>query len=225
MPNIEKILSKSSLFKGLDEKSISDIIEKINYKVNKFSKNQTIAIEGDDCKSIGIVLKGSIHIQKIYPSGKTVTINRISKGGIFGEVIIFSNMNEYPATIVAVENTEIMFIYKHEILKLCSTNTHILNNFMELLSNKILMLNRKLKSLSYHTIREKISSFLLEEYSKQKSQTIKIKLSRKEMAERFGIPRPSLSRELAKMKKEGLIDFDRKTVKILDIDKLEDELF
>jgi CRP-like cAMP-binding protein len=46
-------------------------------------------------------------------------------------------------------------------------------------------------------------------------------VSRREMAEQFGIPRPSLSRELVSMKKDGLIDFDRQTITILDMEALE----
>jgi CRP-like cAMP-binding protein len=95
---------------------------------------------------------------------------------------------------------------------------------MGILSNKILMLNEKLKNLSYQTIREKIASFLAEEYRKQKTLKLRMFISRKEMAELFGIPRPSLSRELVSMKKDGLIDFDRQTITILDMEALEDLL-
>jgi CRP-like cAMP-binding protein len=218
-------LTLSFLFKGLDEEIILNLLKKISYKINTFSKNETIAIEGDTCNSIGIILKGEVEVQKIYPSGKTVSISRIRKGGIFGEVVIFSNINEYPSTIVSTDNTEIIFIAKPDIIKLCRTNSVILENFMELLSKKILILNNKLKNLSYNTIRQKISSFILDEYTKQRNLTIRIKYSRKELADQFGIPRPSLSRELIKMKNEELIDFDKNSITIKDLQGIEDCLF
>jgi CRP-like cAMP-binding protein len=92
-----------------------------------------------------------------------------------------------------------------------------MENFLELLSNKLLILNKKVKMLSLESIRKKIENFLMEEYKKQRSNIIKVSLSRKEMAEHMGIQRPSLSRELIKMRKEGIIEFDKKAITIKDI--------
>ena len=96
---------------------------------------------------------------------------------------------------------------------------------MELLSNKILVLNKKIKNLSFDTIREKICSYILDEYKKQKSKNIILPFTRKEMAENLGVQRPSLSREFIKMKEEGLIDFNKNNVTILDMEALEDYLY
>lgn len=103
-------------------------------------------------------------------------------------------------------------------------NVSILNNFMGLLSNKILMLNKKLKNLSYETLRQKIASLLLESYHINKKALFQINSSRKEMAESLGVPRPSLSRELINMKKDGLIDFHKNAFKILNLEAMEDIL-
>lgn len=130
-------------------------------------------------------------------------------GDIFGEVIVFSSMNKYPSTILSNSNSSVMFISKEDIVKLCSLDSLILNNLMGLLSNKILMLNKKVKNLSYETIRQKISSFLMDQYRKQNSLTLKLNMSRQALAEIFGIPRPSLSRELINMKNDKLIDVEK----------------
>ena len=86
------------------------------------------------------------------------------------------------------------------------------------------MLNKKLKNLSYETLRQKITSFLLEIYHINKKALFQVNSSRKEMAEALGVPRPSLSRELINMKKDGLIDFHKNTFKILDLEAMEDIL-
>jgi len=71
--------------------------------------------------------------------------------------------------------------------------------------------------LSLESIRKKIENFLMEEYKKQGSNIIKVSLSRKEMAEHMGIQRPSLSRELIKMRDVGIIDFNREVIIIKDM--------
>ncbi|MBE6064553.1 Crp/Fnr family transcriptional regulator [Clostridium cochlearium] len=218
------ILENSIIFKDMEQKDIIRILDSINYTVKFFHKDENIAIEEDPCNSLGIIINGNVEIQKIFASGKAITIDRLKCGNIFGEVIIFSNMRKYPATITAVRETSVMFISREEILKLCSLNSKFLNNFMGLLSNKILMLNKKVKNLSYNSIRQKISSYLLEEYNKIGSLNLKLNISRKEMAELLGVPRPSLSREMIKMKEEGLIDFNKNVIKILDEEALEDVL-
>jgi CRP-like cAMP-binding protein len=219
-----KHFKRCYLMKGIPERDIRSILDKVTFKISGYSKEQIVAFEGEECLSIGIVLTGSVEIRKIFGSGKTVTVDWLKTGDIFGEVIIFSEMNKYPSTIVSTDNTNIMFIAKADIIKLCSSNTRVLNNFMGLLSNKILVLNKKLKSLSYQTIRQKISSYILDEIKKQKRLTIILPFSRKQMAEQLGIQRPSLSRELIHMKQEGLIDFKKNILTVKDINALEDNL-
>ena len=217
-------LTHCIIFKSFNMDSIKNLLSQINYKINLYSKDTIIACEGDNCFNLGIILEGSIEVKKLFVSGKTVTITKLLPPDIFGEVVIFSDMNKYPSTIIASDNCKILFLSKIDIIKLCSINTNILNNFMGLLSNKILMLNKKLKDLSYETLRQKVASFLLENYYLNKKSMFQISSSRKEMAEALGIPRPSLSRELINMREDKLIDFHKNTFKILNLNNLEDIL-
>ena len=225
MLEISRELKICSLFKDFHEEEISSMLKGTNYIVRTYTKGETIAFEGDKISSIGIILSGNIEVQKSYPSGKIVVVNKINEGGIFGEVIIYSNKKTYPSTIVAIANSRILFISEEDVSKLCSNYNSFLTRFMGLLSNKILMLSGRLKNLSYQTIREKLANYILEEYNKQKNYTITIKISRQEMSEQFGTTRPSLSRELMNMRDEGIIDYDKKVIIIKNIDALEDCLF
>ncbi len=225
MYNLKKSLQTSCLFKDFTEKDITNMLIETRYKITDFAKDEIIAIEGDQISHIGIILEGTVEIQKNYPSGKTITVTRMKRGKLFGEVIIFSEMKTYPSTVISTDDSKVLFISKPDIINLCRTHTVFLNNFMGLLSNKILFLNAKLRNLSYQTIREKIVSYLLDEYTRQNNLILHIPFSRKEMAEQFGTTRPSLSRELINMKNDGLIDFAKKTIEIKDLERLEDVLF
>ncbi len=68
------------------------------------------------------------------------------------------------------------------------------------------------------TIRQCIIDFLMYESFSQNSRTIKLGYTKKELAEKFGIQRPSLSRELNKMRKDGLIEYDAHSITIIDIE-------
>ncbi len=103
---------------------------------------------------------------------------------------------------------------------MCSSYPIVLNNFMQLLSSKILLLNRKIKELSFETLRQKISNYLLSQYEIQNTLALILPMSRKNLAEHLGVQRPSLSREFVNMKNDGLIDFNKNLVQIKDLEAL-----
>ena len=217
-------LSKSILFKDVPKAEIISLVSNIPYSIKNFNKEDVIAIEGDDCNSLSIILVGNIEIHKPFPSGKIVTINYFEAGNVFGEALVFSDNNVYPSTIMATTDCEIMYIHRDDIVNLMRLNNQVLSNFVSVLSNRILMLNERITNLSYDSIRKKVANLILLEYSKQKNKYLVLPFCRKKMAELLNIPRPSLSRELMKMKEEGIIDYHKNRLKILDMDLLEKSL-
>lgn len=224
MDAIIKALQCSELFKGFSNNEIQAMLQSTPYSLISFGKNQVIAVEGEACSSIGIIINGSIDIKKILVSGKTVTITNMNIGDIFGEVLVFSETNKYPSTIIAAKDTKVLFISRASVLRLSHNNLSFLNNIMSLLANKVLLFNEKIRYLSMQTIRQKISNLLLDYYKKQNSLSLTLPFKRREMAELLDIPRPSLSREMIHMREDGLIDFNKSTVDILNLNTLESEL-
>lgn len=217
-------LAKSVVFKDIKPSNISNILKDINYNIKDYNKDDIIAMQGEDCSKLGIILNGEVEIHKTFPSGKVVTINYLPAGNVFGEAIVFSNRHLYPATIISTTNSKIMYLEKEVIINLMSTDKQIISNFMGLLSNRILMLNDRITNLHLDTLRKKISNIILIEYEKQNSLNLILPYNRKKMAELLNIPRPSLSRELINMKDDKLIDFNRNNIKILDLQGIEDSL-
>ena len=210
-------LKRCILYKDMEREDLSNFLNMSNYTIKKYPKGNVVVIEGSKCEELGILLEGLLEVQTLYPSGKLLTFVQLKPVETFGEAILFSKMNKFPATIEAIKDSKIMFIKKENLIN-CLTNCHkFMENFLELLSNKLLILNKKVKMLSLESIRKKIGSFLMEEYNKQGSNIIKVSLSRKEMAEHMGIQRPSLSRELIKMRDAGIIDFNREIIIIKDM--------
>ncbi len=222
---IIEVLSEVSLFRSMTADCILLNLNKMNYFVKTYDKNEVIAREGDDCNQIGIVLSGNLELRKEFPAGHYMTLTYLDRGHIFGEVIVFSNISKYPATIITTLKTEVLYIHREDIIQLMEGCESILKNFVSVISNKVVMLNKKTSILSFKTIEEKVASYILEEYKARRQMTFNIPLSRKELAGYLNVPRPSLSRTMGKMKTDGVIDFYQNTIKILDIQALEDCLF
>ena len=209
------------LFKNISGEDIESLMKSIDYTVKTFEKNEFIGIQGQACGALGIIAEGSLEIHKPFPSGKVVTINHFTVGNIFGEAILFSKENNYPANVVSSSHTRIIFIDKVNLVSLMGLNNTIIENFMSVLSNRILMLNNRITDLSYDTLRKKLASMIILEYSRQKSNYIVLPYSRVKWAEFLNVSRSSLSRELVNMKNDGIIDFYKNKIKILDLEALE----
>ena len=225
MEDIIMNLQGNEFFSKINGNRIKELISNIRYSVKMYQKGEVIANEEEECNSLGLVLEGIIEIERIYPSGKQIVLKRLSKGNVFGEALIFSRESNYPSTVIAFTECSIFYIKKEDILKLCTMEEKILGNFISTLSNKILMLNSKIKSISFKSVKHKVVNFILEEVKEQNSLIIKLNESKEEIAEVIGIPRPSLSRELMNLRNINYIEFDRNTIKILNIKGLEEELF
>lgn len=207
------------MFYDMKPEEILNLFKDIDYTIKTFSAKEIIALEGDECKYIGIILKGTLDIKRML-SNKVVKMTSVGPGQLFGEVIVFSDVNKYPATVISSSKSEILFISKENFIKFCYTHANFLEMFLKDLSNKILILNKSIERLSYNSIRQKISNYILDEYQKQGSKFINISMTKQKLAETLGVPRPSLSRELINMKELNIIDYSKDTIKILDLEAL-----
>ena len=102
----------------------------------------------------------------------------------------------------------------------CSFHRQLTVNMLKLLSDKAMKLNKKVEYMSIRGMREKLCTFFWEQYKKQQSNIIHLPMKRNEMADFLNVSRPSMSREMSRMREEGLIDFYLSTVKILKPDKI-----
>lgn len=218
MENLFKLLKNVTLFNSFSEDELMTIFNSNNFVIKNYNKNSIIYMQNEKCKTLDIILEGTISIQKIDSEGNMLSINNFSNSEIIGENLLFSIKNIYPMTIIAKSDVKMLHINRELILMLCQNNKNFLLNFLQSLSSKALILSNKIMSLSMKTLRQCIVDFLLFEYYAQDSTEIKLNMTKKDLAEKFGVQRSSLSRELNKMRKDGLIDFNAKYIIIKDID-------
>lgn len=218
--NLFFVLKNCPLFQGISSNQIIDILNYMVCDVLPVQRDSFIAMEGEAYRQISIILSGKVVIKKIYGSGKSVTITTLGPGEIFGELMVFTQRT-LPSTVSAQTEVDLLQIPQQEVLRLCQEQPLFLQNLIGLLSDKIWMLNEKLKLLSYGSLRQKITGLLLDYYHQQHTLDLTLPFSRQEMADRLGVPRPSLSRELAHMKQAGYIDFWKNHVRLLKLEALE----
>jgi CRP-like cAMP-binding protein len=192
--------------------------------IKQYQKDEIIALEGDDIKNFGILLEGKLMLYKEKFDGTRVLLKQVHPGQLFGEIASFSDKRKWPAQVQVAKNSTVMFMPPEKITNtctnLCRGHRMLTLNMIKIISKKAINLNKTIEYLSVKSIRQKIAYYLLDQYKKTKSKNFMLDMNRNELSDFLNVTRPSLSREMANMRDEGLIDFHRSSIKLLNIDKL-----
>lgn len=218
MQIIFESISKSLLFKGLTPVQIQKLLEELPYQVKKFDKNELLALHGEECNSLVIIATGSVKGEMPDASGKVIKIEDIAAPGLLAPAFLFGQNNCYPVDITANEPVTIISIPRETLLRIFQTDVIVLRNFLNAISNRAQFLSNKIRFLSFRTIRGKIADYLLRNADNQ--GLVVLQKSQQELADSFGVARPSLARVLGEMQDEGIIRSDRRTVQLLNRTKL-----
>ncbi|MGM0435547.1 MAG: Crp/Fnr family transcriptional regulator [Bacillota bacterium] len=143
---------------------------------------------------------------EIAESGKLMLVEHFEEHRCIGANRLFSNENESNVIGRTLAPLKVVIVHKDAMLDLLSNNKLFLKEFLVLVSNRSTMLSEKINSLSFRSLEEKIIGFLYERHMNQKTTKVKLYLSKKRLAELFGVARTSLSRRLTDMEKRGLLE-------------------
>lgn len=203
------ILKNVSLFQGIEAAGIEDILGCLGSNVKQYIKNQSIILSGSEITSLGIVLKGSVQVIREDIMGNRMIVTSLSEGEIFGETFACAGIKESPVSVIAMELCQILWISIKRIVVPCSTvcsfHSSLITNLLQLLARKNLYLNNKMELLSKRTIRDKIMAFLALQAEVHHSNSFEISLNRNELADYLCIDRSAMSREISRLKEEGMI--------------------
>ena len=210
-------ISESPIFRGINAGEVAHILNLVHHQIKTYEPETVIAYSGDECKNLYILIEGSVRGEAVDLKGKIIKIEDINAPDTFAEAFLFADENNLLVNIVTNTKTKILIIYKNDLLQLFKSNKKILENYLNIISNKFVIVTKKLKFLSLKTIKGKLANYILSLERKNKGkQQFLIDKTQDQLAEYFGVTRPSLARTIRKMKDEGLIEIHRKEIKILD---------
>jgi CRP-like cAMP-binding protein len=209
------ILAQSPVFRGISPEDLGQLFQQIHYQVKSYPKGELVVMAGEICDRLLIVQEGSVKAEMTDYSGKTIKIEDMTAPWPLATAFLFGRENKFPVTVSATSDARLVSIPKAEFVKLLQLNALILNNYLNTISTRAQFLSQKLKFLSFKTIKQKIAHYLLD-LAGERLQTVEITQSQGQLAEMFGVTRPSLARTLGEMCQEGLIETDRRYIKIID---------
>lgn len=219
-----KILAATPLFTGIAADVLAVMLDCLQPKLFTHPKNSFITVEGEPFSGLGILLAGEAAVVKENAAGTRSVLTVLGQGDMFGEMVAFSARNIWPASVFAQSECSIVLLPPQKITgtcpQACDGHHQLVHNMLLIVSERVLLLNRKVEYLTIKSMRAKIATYLLEQHKLQGKKTFILPLKRDDLADFFNVSRTALSRELGRMRDEGLIDFYRSSVKIQDTESL-----
>ncbi|NWO28127.1 Crp/Fnr family transcriptional regulator [Leptotrichia sp. oral taxon 417] len=201
--DLSLFLTKVSLFKGLNPDKIAKCLTEADFKIKEYKKNEIVFFRGDILKKIIIIVKGTARGEMQKFNGDTIVINQMKAGEVLASAFLFGKNNVFPVDLIALENSEFLFLDKEKYLDLIQSDKRLLLNFIREISNKSQYLSKRIWfNFTHKTIEEKVLSYI-----KENAQDDKIKFlpSISALAKKFEVTRPALSREISSLCKRKIL--------------------
>lgn len=218
-------LKSSPLFKGLEEECIESFLKEIRAFPSRVIKNEILIEQGEMPSSIHIVLSGKAVGEVLGAEGRRTIINEFLPGSVFGDMLS-GGEEKSPVAVRMLEDGAVLRIPFSALItqnQACpKTRETVLRNLYIEISQKYFVLMRRVNLLICHTLRGKIALYLLELAERAGSYSFVSPHTREQQAELLSCDRSALSRELSKLRQEGVIDFSGAKFSIIDIKRLGD---
>lgn len=205
------------LFEKVNNTEVLELLKCIGIKTKVFKKNAYILKVGSKIDYLAVILDGNAVISKTDSFGKQIIIEKLKMNDIFGHNIVCCGIDKSPVDVVAQDECEVLFLPFEKVVtpceKLCPYHLQLIKNVMMMISKRNSILNDKIDIIAQKTTRDKILA-LLETYRNGQKE-FSIPYTREEMAKFLCVDRSAMSRELCKMRDEGILNFYKNHFKLM----------
>lgn len=211
-------LTDMPLFEGLNTEEIGEVLSRVNVIVKRFRKSDYILLAGDCIENLCIVINGTVQVIKEDIWGDKSIIANLGAGSVFAESYLGRRHDRSIVSYFAASDSEILMLPFGRILETPSnTKAHskLMCNIVSILADNNSKLIEKTEILSKKTLRGKIYAYLELVANDAGSKKFVIPFSRTDLANYLDADRSALTRELARMRDEGMIAFEKNTFEIL----------
>ena len=205
------VVHGAGLFAGIEPEQIDGMLGCLNARQEHYEKNTVVWNMGDTVHACALVLSGSLRAESVNAAGEHLLMATHRPGALVGDVL-------------ASEDTELLFLPFRKIMSgcehCCAWHTKLRENLVSEIAMKFWAQRRRTLYLCAKSLRQRIAMRLYDEYQKNGSLTFSLGGTREDLADYLGANRSALSREIGRMKEEGILDFYKDTFRILSLEKL-----
>ncbi|RMG67876.1 MAG: Crp/Fnr family transcriptional regulator [Calditrichaeota bacterium] len=213
-------LKNIQVFKGLSDEEMRRINERMIMK--NYQKREYIYLSSENLDKVFVIKKGNVEIGYIDEGGRELAIDILGKGEIFGAVM--GREGYLGGYARAIDKALICHMPRQEFEEILQRFPNLSYRILKLLGLKINVLENKLQNLVFKDVKTRICELLYNLYRKSgdpDTGRIKIPLTHQDIANLVGSTRETASVYLSELKKEGVIDYERKNIQIVSLRGLE----
>jgi CRP-like cAMP-binding protein len=213
-----EILQKTALFSSLSQSELQDLAHRTIRKLLR--AGEVLFSEGEACKGLHIISRGQVRIVKTSASGREQVLAMNVAGESVAELPVFDD-GPYPASGVAVVDTEIAFISRKDFRDYCLAHPEVALKVLAFVGRRLRRLVGIIEELSFTTTRQRLISLLVrlaQSDGRKSERGVEIMLpgSNQDLANQLGTVREVISRNLMRLQAEGLLEVDARRILIKD---------
>lgn len=217
--DLSAVLQKTALLSSLSVPEVQLLAARAVRKC--FDAGEVLFYEDQPCKGLHIISRGRVRIFKTSASGREQVLAVNGSGETIAEVPVFDG-GAYPASAIAVEETETAFISRKDFQDYCLDHPEVSLKMLAFVGARLRHLVGIIEELSFTTIRQRLVSLLVrisQSEGKKTARGIEVLLpgSHQELANQLGTVRELVSRNLMRLQAEGLLEVDARQIVIKDL--------
>ena len=206
------------LFKEIGGEELEYMLDCFRCEIRAVRKNAVILLAGEKPIYVGAVLDGMVQVVREDYDGNRTLVASASSGEIFGEALCCAGVDESPVTVLAADDATVMLIEYACIVRVCQNacgyHQKLIENMLHLVASKNIYLQNRLEIMSIKSIRVKVLRYL-ESLAVKQGRSIVLPFNQTKLADYLCVERSALAHELARMKKDGLIDYKKNAFKLM----------
>ena len=218
MELFDPVLLRSPLFDGMSEADIRSVLTCMQAVRRSYARRETVLEAGQPARWIGVVLRGSVRIEKLDYYGNRSVLATLDPPDLFGEAFACAG-TQLSVRAEAAEESTVLLLDSRRITAPCASccpfHSRMIRNLLQVLARKNLLLNQKLEIVSRRTTREKLLAYFSAEARRVGSSDFTLPYDRQTLADYLGVDRSAMSAEIGRLRDDGLIEADRRRIRLL----------
>lgn len=195
-----------TLFRGLTTERAAELLETYGYALRTYPSHSFPAMQGDACRALLIVCRGRVNAWMAGEGGKQIIVEQFAEWDVLAPAFLMATRNVYPVSVETTTECELLVIHRETLLRMLHADMRMMENYLREISDKCFALTQRIGSFALKSLREQLLTYLHTHDTYARQQDI---------ADRFGVARPSLNRVLQELSQEGIVQMVHGKIRLL----------
>jgi len=215
--------AERSIFSSLEPELFAELSSAGS--IHRFPAGETIVTQGAPALAVYCVMAGAVKLTRLGEKGDRQVLRLLGPADLLGLRPILAG-NDFAVTATVLENCTACIMPKETVFDMLQRSSKFAFRVMKYLAQEIRVSEDILMALTQRPVRRRVADLLLLLHGQairgEDWEPLRVRsLKRKEMAEAIGATPETLSRVLAEFAKQGLIEVNRREIKLLDLETLQ----